>query len=68
LLKKAGAKSVTCVSLGKFGGALRDFQIEIIGDPFKPLDFDRDAVLKGKPFFGGSENNVAQAALRGLLG
>tara|TARA_R100000306_G_scaffold8148_2_gene11181 strand:- start:3728 stop:4864 length:1137 start_codon:yes stop_codon:yes gene_type:complete len=68
LLYKAGAKSVTCVSLGKFGSALRDFQLEITGDPFKPLNFDQDAVLQGKPFLGGSENNAAQASLRGLLG
>jgi len=37
LLRKAGARSVTGVALGKFGEQLRGYDIEIIGDPFAPL-------------------------------
>jgi hypothetical protein len=68
LLKKAGAKSVTCIALGKFGRTLRDFQIDIHANPFKPLTFSGDAVMHDNPFFGGKENNSAQEALRELLG
>jgi len=68
LLLKAGAQSVTCVALGKFGGLLRDYKIEIKSDPFKPLSFAKDAILHEKPFLVGQENDSAQKSLKGLLG
>jgi len=68
LLKKAGAESVTCISLGKFGRSLRDFQVQITGDPFKPLSFKEGAICHANPFFSGQENSSSQAALKALLG
>ena len=68
LLRKAGANSVTCIALGKFGRSLRDYQIDITSDPFQPLNLAKNAVIKDNPFFVGHENNAAQEALKGLLG
>ncbi|ASK21207.1 hypothetical protein [Halomonas sp. N3-2A] len=68
LLRKAGANSVTCIALGKFGRSLRDYQIDITSDPFQPLNIAGDAVLKGNSFLDGQENASAQEALKGLLG
>lgn len=36
-LKKAGAKKVTCVALGKFGGRLGYYDITLNADPFAPV-------------------------------
>jgi hypothetical protein len=35
-LKKAGAKKVIGIAMGKFGGVAQRYQIEIEGDPFSP--------------------------------
>ena len=67
LLYKAGAQSVTCVALGKFGGLLEEFQVEITGDPFKPLSYDKEAILHHRNPLFGSENSSSQAVLKGLL-
>lgn len=68
LLRKAGAKSVTCIALGKFGKSLRDYRVEINADPFEILNFSHDAVFHGNPFYNGQENHYSQEALKGLLG
>jgi phosphoribosylpyrophosphate synthetase len=37
LLRAAGAASVTCVALGKFGDCLDYYEIDVASDPFAPL-------------------------------
>lgn len=66
LLRKAGAKSVHCVALGKFGAQLRYYEIDIQGDPFAPINGDQYDVLVNRSF-KGAHNETAQAVLRKLL-
>lgn len=66
LLRKAGAKSVTGVALGKFGNQLRHYDIDILGDPFQPLaaaDFKVNKVAG----FPGMTNSVSQKVLQSLI-
>ncbi len=37
LLRRAGASAIIAVAMGKFGGCARLFDIEVTGDPFRPL-------------------------------
>lgn len=66
LLRKAGAKSVTGVALGKFGNQLRQYDIEILGDPFKPLSAT-DFKLKTVAWFPGTTNSISQKVLQSLI-
>lgn len=43
-LKKAGAKKVIGVAMGKFGGVARRYQIEIEGDPYAPVTIFKQGV------------------------
>ena len=36
-LRKAGVRSVRCVAIGKFGGQLGCYDIELKSDPFQPI-------------------------------
>ncbi|THD11272.1 phosphoribosyltransferase [Metallibacterium scheffleri] len=67
LLRKAGAKSVTDVALGKFGNQLRHYEIDILGDPFKRLTTKDFNLIKSVHFPGGATNAVPQAVLQALI-
>lgn len=64
LLRKAGANSVTCIALGKFGRSLRDYQIDITSDPFQPLNLAKNAVIKDNPFLWGTKIMLHKKRLR----
>jgi len=65
-LRKAGAASVRCVALGKFGNQLRYYEIEIDADPFAPVRAGSYRV-RVKRSFAGVHNPIAQTSLRGLI-
>lgn len=65
-LRKAGAASVSCLALGKFGDQLHYYDIDIKTDPFAPVTKQQYTVLN-TCYFGGSHNHAAQLALRGLI-
>ena len=65
-LRKAGAASVNCVALGKFGDQLRYYEITIKSDPFAPVARGQYAVSLMR-HFAGTRNASAQTALRGLI-
>ncbi|ENC9762107.1 phosphoribosyltransferase [Pseudomonas aeruginosa] len=66
LLRKAGANSVLCVALGKFGNTINYFEIEILTDPFSPIPANGFKVKKLQPMTGKSDN-TAQAILKKLI-
>lgn len=66
LLRKAGAKSVTGVALGKFGSQLRHYDIDILGDPFQPLTA-ADLKLNEVAVFPGTTNSLTQKVLQSLI-
>jgi hypothetical protein len=66
LLIKAGAASVSCVALGKFGKQLRYYEIEINSDPFKPLSKGQYKIIKNRAFTGMTKQ-TAQTALIDLV-
>ncbi|MEZ2739706.1 phosphoribosyltransferase [Comamonas jiangduensis] len=61
-LKKAGAASVTGIALGKFGNQLRTYEIDVLTDPFAPVDVTGFKVVATGPFVG-STNHVGQQTL-----
>lgn len=61
-LRKAGAASVTGIALGKFGSQLRTYDIDILTDPFSPVDATGFRVVATGPF-GGSTSHVSQQTL-----
>lgn len=65
-LRKAGAASVSCVALGKFGNQLRYYEIDIGSDPFAPVAAGQ-YTMRLMRHFAGTTNPAAQAALRGLI-
>lgn len=65
-LKKAGASSVLGVALGKFGGAINYFDIEISTDPFEPIGPDGFEVIE-KRHMNGITDRTAQEILRRLI-
>ncbi|KAB2970118.1 phosphoribosyltransferase [Zoogloea sp.] len=66
LLRKAGAKSVTGVALGKFGNCLSHYQIDIQGDPFKPIRKGSYSYHPPLPFHGAT-SEAAKTTLRQLI-
>lgn len=66
-LKKAGAKKVTGVALGKFGNQLQFYDVEIKTDPFRPV-LARGYVINSSGSFPGQSNTKAKDLLRVLLG
>lgn len=66
LLRVAGAASVTCVALGKFGNCLNYYEIDVTSDPFAPVAAGNYQVRVARPF-AGAPNGGAQDALIHLI-
>lgn len=66
LLRTAGAATVTCVALGKFGDQLRYYEIDVKADPFAPISRGQYQFSTARRLLG-SVNASAQAALRHLI-
>lgn len=66
LLRAAGAASVTCVALGKFGDCLSYYEIDVDSDPFAPVTAN-DYSVRASRRFAGSRNTAAQNALIHLI-
>lgn len=66
MLRRAGAGSVTCIALGKFGNQLKHYDIRITADVFEPIPSDGYQVIGEEPW-SGSEDGEAQDMLRSLL-
>lgn len=66
LLRKAGAKSVLGVALGKFGNQLRYYEIDIHKDPFSPLS-NGDYTVKQVSTLQNKGDGVAQHDLMALI-
>lgn len=65
-LNKAGAASVTGIALGKFGNALRYYEINILTDPFAPVAENGFHVAMNAGW-QGQTNSVSQTVLSSLL-
>lgn len=65
-LKKAGAASVTGIALGKFGNQLREYEIDILTDPFAPVDATGFRVISSAGF-AGCTSNVSQQTLLNIF-
>lgn len=65
-LRKAGAKAVTGVALGKFGEQLRYYEIEINSDPFSPIGTKGYKMTTAK-HFAGTKSSTAQNTLLPLI-
>lgn len=66
LLLRAGATSVSGVALGKFGNQLRHYEIDILTDPFQPIDADGFKLISTGGLTG-TTNSFSQVALHALL-
>jgi hypothetical protein len=64
-LRKAGAKAVTGVALGKFGNTLRYYEIGIKTDPFKPVPATGFSVTSNS--IAGATTAGAQTSLQHLI-
>jgi hypothetical protein len=66
-LRRARARSVTCLSVGKFGDRLAYYEIDVNADPFSPVGPAKWSSTKAN---WKSEQHIegAQVALRELLG
>ncbi|MFG0602759.1 phosphoribosyltransferase [Delftia sp. WSY_4] len=62
-LKKAGAASVMGVALGKFGSQLREYDIEILTDPFAPIHSDGFRVISSAGFAGNTSHFSQQTLI-----
>lgn len=65
-LRKAGAKAVSGVALGKFGNQLRHYEIDILTDPFAPVVAGGFSVASSD-WLRGTNNPVSQQVLQGLI-
>lgn len=65
-LKKAGAASVMGIALGKFGNQLREYDIDILTDPFAPVDATGFQVVSSAGF-SGSTSDVSQQTLLNIF-
>ncbi|MGE4403695.1 MAG: hypothetical protein AB7F61_18745 [Desulfobulbus sp.] len=63
LLKKAGAVAVTGVALGKFGDQLRYYDIDILSNPFAPVNPGKYKIIKTNNFTGTTSCSVQSALL-----
>lgn len=66
LLRAAGAASVTCVALGKFGDCLNYYEIDVACDPFARVAAAAYSVRMSRRFTG-ARNAAAQNALIHLI-
>lgn len=64
LLREAGADGMTGVALGKFGNQLSFYDIELLDDPFAPVENFHVKTQRG---FDGSANHDVQRDLRDLI-
>jgi len=67
-LKAAGAASVTCIALGKFGDQLREYSISIKGDPFAPVTDANDFSIDKVSRFYAKTNSNSQSVFQNLIG
>ncbi|EMP0915578.1 phosphoribosyltransferase [Pseudomonas aeruginosa] len=65
-LRKAGAKSVTGIALGKFGKTIQAYDLEITSDPFKPVA-PKNMTIKGRADMQGNNNGTAQQVLQQII-
>ncbi|QRR30901.1 hypothetical protein ICJ33_00875 [Pseudomonas simiae] len=65
-LKKAGAKSVVGVAMGKFGDRLSSYDIKINSDPYFPVG-KTDYTLVKSLKFPGNTNAAAQQTLHSII-
>lgn len=65
-LRRAGAESVTCIALGKFGKRFQHWDITINDDPFAPVS-PTGYVFGGATHEAGTTSPTAQAVLRRLI-
>lgn len=65
-LRKAGVASVTGLALGKFGNQLRQYDIEILTDPFAPV-MAGQYVFKSSEQLHGTANPASQQVLQTLI-
>ncbi|MBO9357665.1 hypothetical protein GG851_27045 [Bordetella petrii] len=65
-LRKAGATSVTGIALGKFGNQFRQYDIDILTDPFSPVK-EGGYVIKSSEPLRGVANPVSQQVLQMLI-
>lgn len=63
-LLKAGAASVKCLALGKFGNAINYFNIKILTDPFLPVASNEFEVIEERKMSGLSNNNTQENLLK----
>ncbi|MDH5727386.1 MAG: hypothetical protein OEZ58_00135 [Gammaproteobacteria bacterium] len=66
LLKKAGAKMVTGIALGKYGNQAHKYSIEIKSDPFRPITMS-DVVLVTPHRINGTESPISQSVLQKII-
>ena len=66
LLRKAGAKSVTCLALGKLGRCFECYDLKVTSDPFRPVGPGHWSCSTTSSTVEG-EFNGTQRALRKLL-
>ncbi|MBP6132861.1 hypothetical protein [Thauera sp.] len=66
LLRRAGARSMTAIALGKFGNCLSDYRIEIAVDPCAPLTKNGYTQQPLLPLHGIT-NEAAKVSLRSLV-
>lgn len=66
LLRKAGAKQMIGIALGKFGSQLKRYEIDILGDPFDKL-FSSSYAVKSKEDMQGVTDSAAQGILLQLV-
>lgn len=64
-LRAAGAASVFCVALGKFGDCLNEYDIQLDTDPFAPVK--AGGYTKKRCGLFGTPDNTAQTVLRSLI-
>jgi len=62
LLRRAGATRVTGVAMGKFGNCAQRFDIQVVGDPCKPLRPSDYRIGSARPM-GGTHTDEVQLAL-----
>jgi hypothetical protein len=65
-LKAAGAKAVLGLALGKFGNTLQQYQIEILSNPFEPVEKE-NFCIRSLGQFKGINDESAQESLRRLM-
>lgn len=65
-LKKAGAASVMGIALGKFGNQLREYDIDILTDPFAPVGAAGFQVVLSAAF-SGNTSNISQQTLLNIF-